>query len=128
MTNLISTVFSARCRTIAYWVTTVLVAAESAVGGVWDIMRTPYVRTIIEHLGYPSYFLLLTGRSAMVPPRPKLKETNSQSGFQGSVPTVFAGVPLFAAETRTPPFEIFVDLIPGTTPQGMCLRVEVILS
>jgi uncharacterized membrane protein YphA (DoxX/SURF4 family) len=81
MTNLTSSVFSFRSRTIAYWVTTVLVAAELAVGGVWDIMRIPYVRTAIEHLGYPSYFLVIlglwkvAGAAALLVPRfPRLKE------------------------------------------------------
>jgi hypothetical protein len=42
MTNLASSVFSSRSRTIAYWVTTVLVATELVVGGAWDITRIPY--------------------------------------------------------------------------------------
>jgi uncharacterized membrane protein YphA (DoxX/SURF4 family) len=81
MTNLASSIFSFRSRSIAYWVTTVLVAAELAVGGVWDIMRIPYVRTVIEHLGYPSYFLVILGlwkvpgaAALLVPRFPRLKE------------------------------------------------------
>jgi uncharacterized membrane protein len=68
------------CR-IAYWLTTTLVAAELALGGVWDLLRTPYVRSVIEHLGYPSYFLVIIGAwkvpgaLALVVPRfPRLKE------------------------------------------------------
>jgi hypothetical protein len=50
-----------RYRRIAYWLTTVLVAAELAVGGVWDIARIPYVRDVVVQLGYPTYFLVLLG-------------------------------------------------------------------
>jgi uncharacterized membrane protein YphA (DoxX/SURF4 family) len=46
---------------IAYWLTTVVVAAELALGGVWDVLRISYVRDVIEHLGYPSYFLVIIG-------------------------------------------------------------------
>jgi hypothetical protein len=40
-------------------VATVLVVAELGVGGIWDIARIPYVRELVTHLGYPSYFLVL---------------------------------------------------------------------
>jgi uncharacterized membrane protein YphA (DoxX/SURF4 family) len=52
---------SSRGRVVAYWVTTVLVAAELALGGVWDLLRTDYVRNIVEHLGYPTYLLTIMG-------------------------------------------------------------------
>ncbi len=80
MTN-IATSTSSRTHAIAYWLTTVLVAAELAVGGAWDILRTPYVRTVIEHLGYPGYFLVILGvwkvlgaAALLVPGSPRLKE------------------------------------------------------
>jgi uncharacterized membrane protein YphA (DoxX/SURF4 family) len=70
-----------RRRTIAYWVTTVLLAAESLAGGVWDVLRIPYVRAVIEHLGYPDYFLVilgvwkvLAGVAVLAPGFPRLKE------------------------------------------------------
>ena len=70
-----------RGRRIAYWITTVLVAAELALGGVWDILRLPYVRAVTDHLGYPRYFLVILGvwkvlgAVALVVPRfPRLKE------------------------------------------------------
>jgi hypothetical protein len=47
---------------IAYWLTTTLVTAELALGGVWDVLRILYVRSVIEHLGYPSYFLVIHRR------------------------------------------------------------------
>jgi hypothetical protein len=50
-----------RGRSFAYWVTTVAVAAELAVGGVWDLLRTDYVRSVVEHLGYPAYLLTIMG-------------------------------------------------------------------
>ncbi len=72
---------SPRIYTIAYWVTTALVAAESVLGGVWDILRIPYVRTDVEHLGYPVYFLVILGVwkllgavAVLVPRFPRLKE------------------------------------------------------
>ncbi len=72
---------SSRWRAVAYWVTTVLVTAELAGGGVWDVLRTPYVRAVVEHLGYPGYFLVilgiwkLLGAVALLAPRlPRLKE------------------------------------------------------
>jgi len=62
-------------------VTTALVAAELGLGGVWDIRRTPYVRDVIDRLGYPTYFLTilgvwkLLGAVALTAPRlPRLKE------------------------------------------------------
>ncbi|MEV6134793.1 DoxX family protein [Nocardia sp. NPDC051990] len=48
-------------RGVAYWVVTVLVAAELGVGGIWDIVRIPYVRDLVVNLGYPTYFLVLLG-------------------------------------------------------------------
>jgi DoxX-like family len=66
---------------IAYWVTTILIASEMALGGAWDLLRITYVRSVIEHLGYPNYFLLIIGvwkipcAVALVAPRfPRLKE------------------------------------------------------
>jgi uncharacterized membrane protein YphA (DoxX/SURF4 family) len=66
---------------IAYWVTTALVVFELALGGIWDILRVPQVRGLIERLGYPQYFLVilgiwkLLGAVALVIPRfPRLKE------------------------------------------------------
>lgn len=81
MTNLASSAFGSRSRIIAYWVTTALVVFELALGGVWDILRVPQVRALIERLGYPSYFLVilgiwkLLGAVALAIPRfPRLKE------------------------------------------------------
>ena len=72
---------SARVRAAAYWVTTVTVAGELGLGGVWDIARIPTVRHLVVRLGYPSYFLVLLGAwkvlgavVLLVPRRALLKE------------------------------------------------------
>jgi uncharacterized membrane protein YphA (DoxX/SURF4 family) len=81
MTNLSSFARSSRGRVIAYWVATTLVVFELGLGGVWDVLRVPQVRGLIERLGYPPYFLIilgiwkLLGAVALVIPRfPRLKE------------------------------------------------------
>jgi hypothetical protein len=45
---------SSRFRRIAYWATTAVIAWELAFGGIWDIVRVPYVfGLVIEDLGIP---------------------------------------------------------------------------
>jgi DoxX-like family len=70
-----------RYRSIAYWSATAVVAAELGLGGIWDIARIPFVRDVVTHLGYPSYFLVLLGSwkvlgavALLVPRRALLKE------------------------------------------------------
>lgn len=70
-----------RNRAIGYWVTTALLAFELVLGGIWDVLRVPHARVVIERLGYPAYFLVilgvwkLLGAVAVVIPRfPRLKE------------------------------------------------------
>jgi DoxX-like family len=48
-------------RTTLYWVVTIGLAWELAFGGVSDLMRLDYVRTTVEHLGYPLYLLTILG-------------------------------------------------------------------
>jgi uncharacterized membrane protein YphA (DoxX/SURF4 family) len=81
MSTLTTSAAGSRTRTIAYWITTVLLAAELAVGGVWDVLQIPYVRGVMERLGYPDYFLIilgvwkLPGAVVLLAPRfPRLKE------------------------------------------------------
>lgn len=81
MPNLANSAAFSISRTVAYWATTMLVAAELGVGGAWDILRTPYVRAVVEHLGYPTYFLVIMGVwkvpgavALLVPRFPRLKE------------------------------------------------------
>jgi hypothetical protein len=62
VTDPASSVFRSRWHNIAYWVTTALVVFELALGGVWNILRVPQVRGLIEQrLGYPLYFLTILG-------------------------------------------------------------------
>lgn len=82
MTSPISSLASTGTHRIAYWVTTVAIAAELALGGVWDILRTDYVReVVVQQLGYPAYFLVIMGVwkvpgavALVVPGVPRLKE------------------------------------------------------
>jgi uncharacterized membrane protein YphA (DoxX/SURF4 family) len=81
MTKLAYSTDPSRRRIIAYWVTTVIIAAEFAVGGVMDILRLPPLSAILEHLGYPGYFSVILGvwkvlgAVAVLAPRfPRLKE------------------------------------------------------
>jgi hypothetical protein len=68
-------------RSVGYWATTTAAAAELGVGGIWDIARLSFVRDVVTHLGYPSYFLVLLGTwkvlgavALLVPRRALLKE------------------------------------------------------
>lgn len=79
--NLISQHGSVRWRSAGYWLATLPVVGELALGGIWDIARIPYVRELVGGLGYPSYFLVLLGTwkvlgaaALLVPGRPLLKE------------------------------------------------------
>ncbi len=81
MTNRTRSAASSRNRTIAYWVTTVLVAVEFAVGGVMDILRLPPFFAIMLHLGYSAYFSAIMGVwkvlgavAVLAPRSPRLKE------------------------------------------------------
>jgi DoxX-like family len=80
-TNLASGYGSARYRLAGYWLATIPVVGEMGLGGIWDITRIPYVRDLVIHLGYPSYFLVLLGTwkvlgavALLVPGLPLLKE------------------------------------------------------
>ena len=100
MTSIASAVFTSRAASIAYWVTTALVVFELAIGGAWDVLRVPKVLGLIEHLGYPPYFLVilgtwkLLGAVALVIPRfPRLKEWAYAGSFfdlTGAVASLFA--------------------------------------
>jgi len=71
-----------RLKTLLYWTATAVIAAELAVGGVWDVLRTDYVRDVLEtQLGFPSYVAVILGFwkiagavALLVPGFPRLKE------------------------------------------------------
>lgn len=77
-----------------------MIVVELAMGGAWDVLRVPQVRGLIEHLGYPPYFLVilgtwkLLGAVALVIPRfPRLKEWAYAGVFfdlTGAVASLFA--------------------------------------
>jgi hypothetical protein len=81
MTKLANSADGSRKRIIAYWVTTVIIGAEFAVGGVMDLLRLPPFFALLKHLGYPGYFSVILGvwkalgAVAVLAPRlPRLKE------------------------------------------------------
>jgi len=73
---------------VTYWVVTVLIALETLVGGVTDLIHGssilvagPPVADVVTHLGYPLYFVriigfwkVLGGIVLLVPGYPRLKE------------------------------------------------------
>jgi uncharacterized membrane protein YphA (DoxX/SURF4 family) len=68
-------------RSIAYWVVSAPVMLETAAGAQWDLARTPYVREVMQHLGYPLYLLTIMGvakvlalAALLLPRLPRLKE------------------------------------------------------
>ena len=75
-------------KTVAYWAATLLIALETLVGGVTDLIHGKAilvagapVADIVTHLGYPLYFLriigfwkVLGGIVLLVPNCPRLKE------------------------------------------------------
>jgi len=71
-----------RVRAIAYWGATLIIALELAAGGAWDILQVAYVHDlVVEHLGYPAYFLVILGVwkipgavALLVPRFPRLTE------------------------------------------------------
>ena len=92
MTDIASSAFSSRSHIVAYWVTTALLVSELALGGVWDILRVPQVRVLIERLGNPLYFLVilgigtLHGAVALVIPRfPRLKPNARRTTYPRSL-------------------------------------------
>lgn len=48
-------------RTIAYWVTTGLLAAGYVMGGYYDVAQPEMVADAAKHLGYPLFFFTILG-------------------------------------------------------------------
>jgi uncharacterized membrane protein YphA (DoxX/SURF4 family) len=79
--SVIQTAGTSRARSVAYWLVTCLVFAETALGAVWDLKLTPFVVETVQRLGYPTYFVVIMGlwkvpgAVVLVSPRlPRLKE------------------------------------------------------
>jgi hypothetical protein len=52
---------SARARSIAFWVVTVLVVQENVSGFFWALFHLEFITANLAHLGYPAYFLNVVG-------------------------------------------------------------------
>jgi uncharacterized membrane protein YphA (DoxX/SURF4 family) len=72
---------STKRKSIAYWVTTSLIAAAFMLGGLIDAAARPPAVGFLAHLGYPAYFCtligvwkVLGGVAVLVPRFPRLKE------------------------------------------------------
>jgi uncharacterized membrane protein YphA (DoxX/SURF4 family) len=71
-----------RTRLILFWAATAVIASEQALGGVWDVLRTEYIRDVLEEqLRYPDYVAVIIGYCKIpgavvlvVPGLPRLKE------------------------------------------------------
>jgi hypothetical protein len=68
-------------RTSWYWLTTSVVLAGFTMGGIVDLLRLPEAVRVMEHLGYPLYFMSIIGAwkllaiaALLVPGRGLLKE------------------------------------------------------
>lgn len=84
-------------RKIAYWVTTILVAAMSAFAGVMYLTGNPQVVQAFTHVGYPQQLRIILGIAKVlgaivlvVPGQPRLKEW-AYAGF------TFAWISAFVA-------------------------------
>jgi uncharacterized membrane protein YphA (DoxX/SURF4 family) len=107
-----------RMRAAFYWTTTVVTAWEMAAGSMWDLLQIEFVRSVFQHLGYPSYMLYIIGAwklpcaLALLAPRfPRLKEwayagavfnyTGAAAShlFAGDGPAKWIGPLVFAAIT-----------------------------
>lgn len=70
-----------KTKTVAYWITTGLVALAMGAGGVMDISGPKEVVEGMQHLGYPAYFATIIGvwkvlaaPALLAPGLPRLKE------------------------------------------------------
>lgn len=48
-------------RTIVFWFFTVILARELLAGSMWALLRNPFDRDQLAHLGYPLYMLFILG-------------------------------------------------------------------
>jgi DoxX-like family len=64
-----------------YWITTALITAEGAGGGIADLLRSPPFYPVMIDLGYPPYLATILGTAKLIaaaviaaPALPRLKE------------------------------------------------------
>jgi uncharacterized membrane protein YphA (DoxX/SURF4 family) len=125
--NFANSAASPRSRTIAYWVTTLVLGIEGVVGGVLALIGWPAYAEMLRHLGYPAYFMTiigvwytLAGVALLVPGFPRLKEwayaglvinytgaaASHLSAGDGAgaivAPTIFTGVAIASWSLRPP--------------------------
>jgi len=50
-----------KSKVMGYWATTIPLALELLVGGLWDLAYRPDVVEVVKHLGYPLYLLTILG-------------------------------------------------------------------
>src|SRR5262249_1304813 len=79
--NFASSAAPSRSRTIAYWLTTLVLGTEGIVGGILALIQWPVYVGGIQHLGYPTYLMtilgvwyVLAGLAVLAPRFPRLKE------------------------------------------------------
>lgn len=126
-----------KAKNIAYWITTGLVGAAYASGGVMDLSGSAQVVAGMAHLGYPAYFATILGTwkllgtfALLAPGLPRLKEwayagivfnltsaaiSHLASGDgvgQAAAPLVLTGL-VFASWALRPPTRVL-----GTLPLG----------
>src|ERR1700758_3183650 len=73
--------FGKKHRHNIYWISTLLVAGELILGGLWDVFRISFISTDVVHIGYPLYILTILGIwkllgaiAILIPRYPRLKE------------------------------------------------------
>ena len=128
-----------KLKSIAYWVTTTLIAAAFLLSGVIDAAARPPAVAFVAHLGYPAYFCtmigvwkVLGGVALLAPRFPRLKEwayagilfdltgaaiSHAASGDSAShvmVPLTFASIACVSWMLR-PHSRMLVTLVPATT-------------
>lgn len=99
---------------------------EMVLGGIWDVLRVPHVREVVDKLGYPEYFLVilgvwkLLGAVALVIPRfPRLKEwtyAGAIFNFTGAIASHLA-----ARDIEVGPL-IYLSVMTGVTFASWALR------
>jgi uncharacterized membrane protein YphA (DoxX/SURF4 family) len=70
-----------RWRVVTYWISSAIIAAEFACGGVMDLLQASPFFEMLRGLGYPGYFSIILGFwklpaavTVLVPQLPRLKE------------------------------------------------------